>query len=561
MSTPRPVDDLSERFVEEYVALDPITATYLGIPGHDDRLPDLSPDGYAAREALTARALADVTAATPTDEREAVARDAFVERLGLDREMAEAGLLRSEFSVISSGLHEIRMAFDLMPTEGEEAWAAIDARLAAIPQTLADYRVTLLEEADRGRVSARRQYTEVATQIRNWTGQEGDSGDLLAALVAGCDVDGALRGDLERHAADASAAFSDFGGFLTGELAPRGREKEAVGLEHYALASRHFLGATVDLAETYAWGWEELKRLDDDMTATAHRIVPGASVAEAVAALDADPARRVEGKETFRDWMQELADRTIEEMAGVHFDIPDPIRRIECCIAPANDGGDLLHRPVGGLHAPGPDVVVGARRDHHLLAVARGDHRLPRGRARPPPPDRADRLPRRPAQPVAADAVLGSGHGEGWALYAERLMDELGYLDDPADRLGMLRRPGVPGGTGDRRHRHAPGAADPDRRTRSASTPARPGRPTSGWSSCGSTAGWTTRSSASRSTATSAGRARRRRTRSASGSGSQARDDARARQGADFDLKAFHRAALDLGSIGLDPLTAALARL
>ena len=31
-----------------------------------------------------------------------------------------------------------------------------------------------------------------------------------------------------------------------------------------------------------------------------------------------------------------------------------------------------------------------------------------------------------------------SGHAEGWALYAERLMDELGYLDDPADRLGML---------------------------------------------------------------------------------------------------------------------------
>ena len=33
-----------------------------------------------------------------------------------------------------------------------------------------------------------------------------------------------------------------------------------------------------------------------------------------------------------------------------------------------------------------------------------------------------------------------SGHGEGWALYAERLMDALGHLPDPADRLGMLDR-------------------------------------------------------------------------------------------------------------------------
>jgi uncharacterized protein (DUF885 family) len=41
----------------------------------------------------------------------------------------------------------------------------------------------------------------------------------------------------------------------------------------------------------------------------------------------------------------------------------------------------------------------------------------------------------------------------------------------------------------------------------------------------------------------------------------QAREDVRARQGDAFDLKAFHRAALDLGSLGLDPLQAALARL
>ena len=33
---------------------------------------------------------------------------------------------------------------------------------------------------------------------------------------------------------------------------------------------------------------------------------------------------------------------------------------------------------------------------------------------------------------------LVSGHAEGWALYAERLMVELGYLDRPADRLGAL---------------------------------------------------------------------------------------------------------------------------
>ena len=37
--------------------------------------------------------------------------------------------------------------------------------------------------------------------------------------------------------------------------------------------------------------------------------------------------------------MQELADRTLADMAGTHFDIPEPVRRIECRIAPTQDGG------------------------------------------------------------------------------------------------------------------------------------------------------------------------------------------------------------------------------
>jgi uncharacterized protein (DUF885 family) len=41
----------------------------------------------------------------------------------------------------------------------------------------------------------------------------------------------------------------------------------------------------------------------------------------------------------------------------------------------------------------------------------------------------------------------------------------------------------------------------------------------------------------------------------------RARAAARARKGPDFDLRTFHRDALNLGSIGLDPLEAALARL
>ena len=150
------MDERSDAYVAEYAALDPIAATYYGVEGYDHLLTDYSPDGFAAREELGAAALADVRALTPVDAREAVAREAFLERLGLQTELTEAGYERRALSVIDSPLHSIRQVFDLMPTEGTEAWERIVARLEAVPAALAGYRVTLAEEAARGHVVAAR---------------------------------------------------------------------------------------------------------------------------------------------------------------------------------------------------------------------------------------------------------------------------------------------------------------------------------------------------------------------------------------------------------------------
>ncbi|MET1133637.1 MAG: DUF885 family protein, partial [Aeromicrobium sp.] len=288
MTSPSAVDAIADQYVEDVAALDPITATAVGIAGHDHELPDLSPAGFEARTDLARRAVAAMSATTPADEREAVARDAFLERVGLVVENADAGHDRAEVSVISSWAHAIRESFDLMSTETDEGREAVRARLAGIPAALEGYRTTLDEEAAQGHVVARRQYAEVAGQIRRWTGQEGASGDFFTGLLPDA-----------AEARAASAAYADLGRWIETDLAPRGLEKEAVGPERYALASREFLGATVDLEETYLWGWEELKRITDDMVATSARIVPGGSIEDAVAALDADPARQLGSREEF----------------------------------------------------------------------------------------------------------------------------------------------------------------------------------------------------------------------------------------------------------------------
>lgn len=548
----RPVDDLASAYVDDVAALDPITATAVGIAGHDHELPDLSPDGHAAREALARSAYAAVAAAAPTDEREQVAQDAFLERTGLELATIDAGLARHELSVISGWSHAIRESFDLLPTESEDDWENIASRLVAIPQALADYRSTLLEEAGRGRVVARRQYAEHAAQVAGWV----RSGYFTNLVVPAPD---ALRADLDGAAAAAASAYAEFGRFLETEMAPRGRERDGVGREHYQLASRQFLGATVDLEATYAWGWEELARIEADMEATAGRIVRGGSVADAVAALDADPLRDLGSREAFAAWMQEKSDLIVREFDGVHFDIDPAIRRLECKVAPVNDGGAWYTPPSEDLARPGTmwfsftdshEVFSTWRETTTVFHEGVPGHHL------------------QCAQAVLRSDLLNrwqrlmcwvSGHGEGWALYAERLMDELGFFADAGDRMGFLDMQGF---------RAARVVVDIGVHL-GLRVPPNP------WNwRVGET--WTAELVLEFMRAHSRmddGSLRFEVNRYLGWPGQapsykvgeriwlEAREEAAARAGSAFDLKGFHTAALDLGSLGLDPLKAALARL
>lgn len=244
----REVDARTDRYVEELCALDPLTATYVGVAGHDAELPDLSPDGMQAVEELNRAAYADVAAIKPVDEREQVAKDAFLERVGLDIEFAEAQLDRKFVSVITSGIHNLREVFDLMPTDTEDDWVAIGARLAGMPDAVAGYTATLREEAAAGRVSATAQYEKVADQILSWTGQK-TAGDFFTGLVSRAPeaVPASLRAELDASAAKANEAFAEFGRFMAADLVPNGLPKEAVGRDHYQLSSRRYLGAEIDL--------------------------------------------------------------------------------------------------------------------------------------------------------------------------------------------------------------------------------------------------------------------------------------------------------------------------
>ncbi len=547
--------EIAERYVEQAAELDPVEATSAGIGGYNSMLADLTPAGFAARADLDRSVITALHQATPASEPERVAKDAMLERLGLAVEQYDAGDTTSQLNVLASWVHSVRQVFDLMPTEGEEAVRNIAARMAAVPAAYAGLRETYAQAARGGRVAAQRQVSEVARQCAEWSAP---GTGFYAGLAGRIEAAGALRADLDRGAEAARIATAELGIFLERELLPLAPSRDAVGREVYARASRFFLGAAIDLDEAYRWGWDEMLRIEAEMARVAGEISGGGSLDDAVTVLDADPARQIHGRANLRAWMQDFADRAIAELNGTHFDIPAPALRIECMIAPTSGGGIYYTNPSEDWSRPGrmwwglPDGVEDfctwkeVSTIHHEGAPG---HHL------------------QVAQAVFLREQLNrwqrlmcwvSGHGEGWALYAERLMQELGYLSDPGDLLGMLygqllraARVVVDLGV------HL-GLAVP------ADSPWRPGET---WDA--SVAWEFLRSRVQMEP----GMLRFELDRYLGWPGQapsyklgertwlQARADAQARQGTAFDLKEFHRQALALGALGLDPLRQALARL
>jgi uncharacterized protein (DUF885 family) len=442
MSLSSRIHEISDRFVEDTVRLDPIAATYIGVGEYEDQLTDYSPDGVAARAELASSALREISSVTPGDDSDRVAQAVFVERIGAELAVHDAGLMIADLNVIASPVQNTRMVFDLMSTDTPDDWAVIAARLAKVPEAVVGIRAALAYGADHGRVAALRQVTKVAGQCETYAGQAGEP-SFFARLISGAkDVPGvtdALRTELETGAVAAAIAFGDLAHFLRGDLAAMAPEKDAVGADVYGVRLKYFTGATVDLDELYRWGWDEFFRIESEMKQVAGRVRPDATLAEAAAILDADPAHVLVGADALQQWMQRLSDEALVALRGTHFDLPDALMKLECRIAPPGGGAgayytgpnDDFSRPgrMWWSLVPGQDTFPTWRETSTVYHEGVPGHHLQIATS----VYQAETLNR--FQRLMAGT---SGHAEGWALYAERLMRELGYLTDDGDLLGML---------------------------------------------------------------------------------------------------------------------------
>jgi uncharacterized protein (DUF885 family) len=433
---PTDIDLLAERWLETLVEFSPSLATYIGYPGQESRLDDHSPEAQAQLNVERRRVLSDLKELSAVDEVDEVTKDDLAAELRLQNEIYDAGLHLRDLNVLASPAQDVRAIFDISATATEADWQNLAARMNAVSESLASYQLSLEAGIRAADAPARRQVEAVIEQVEQITVADGFFHSF--AKSAEIDLPASLRGELTKAAESATAGYAKFGEFLKQRLLPNANSQDAIGRERYQLLSQSFLGAKVDLDETYEWGIEELARVVGEQTAVANEIKPGASVAEAISHLDADPSRKLHGTDALQRWMQQLSDQAVRELADVHFDIPEPMRTLECKIAPTQHGGIYYTGPSDDFSRPGRmwwSVPVGVTEFDTWRETTTVYHEGVPGHHLQIAYSVYNREQLNPWRRLLAGS---SGHAEGWALYAERLMQELGYLDDPADRLGML---------------------------------------------------------------------------------------------------------------------------
>lgn len=434
---PTKITQILDQFIEDGIKLTPIGATLLGVSGYDDKLDDFSMVGQQAREDLTKKTLESVRSTAPENEYDRIAREVAIERLSSELRLSESHESRSLFNLISSPVTSIRQVFEMMPKSNSDSVANATKRLDAIADALSGWRSTLEYVAKQGKVNSRRQVLATAGQLETF------SKGAFQSVAKKFDPSG-TNTELINAAKRAESAALEMAKWFRDSYVPIATPDDGVGEERYKLWARHFTGADLNLRETYEWGITQLNEINARMKRAADRLYPDAtSLREVADRLDKDPRYVVEGEEELLRRLKEFIERAVERLDGKEFDIDPRIKRCEARLAPEGSASAAYYMgPSEDLTRPGTTwfPTMGRKTFGWWNIVSTWYHEAVPGHHLQVATTKVntERLNR-----FQRNRVWVSGYGEGWALYAERLMDELGAFEDPGFEMGYLSAQGL----------------------------------------------------------------------------------------------------------------------
>ena len=433
MTTHRsPIFALSDSYVEKSARLSPMASTYLGITDLNDQLDDFSIAGRAVEADLSRVTLAELNTLEPIDEIDRVAKSVMQERLTSSLQLHDSFESHISFNVLTSPPADIRQVFEMMPKESAADFDNIAKRLLAVDKAHLSWVSTIDTLAKKGKSVAQRQIDGIAKQLESYA----DGG--YATMAKTFDPDGKYPA-VHEAAKSAAASSAETAKYLRGTYMALATPHDAVGAERYAAWARYYTGADLDLRATYEWGLQDLAQITERMWKVAAKIKPDAKTLREVADyLDNAPEYKIHGKDAIIKKLLDFTQAAVTQLDGTHFDIDDRMKFCDARIAPEGSASAPYYMsPSEDMSRPGTTWLPLLGKDevswwhlastwyheavpgHHLQVATSVLER-----------DRLSRFQR--------FGAWISGYGEGWALYAERFMDDLGAFDEPGIEMGFL---------------------------------------------------------------------------------------------------------------------------
>lgn len=429
---------LADEIVDEACALSPVLCTQLGVPGSDHDWGESF--GLVGVEQMLEmherfRPLVEPFLDS-ADHRETLAARVMVASFDESRSSHENLDHFRTLRHMASPFHQIRLIFDIMRNDSDEARANIVRRLDTVEKPLEDYRMLLEAGLAAGAVVAARQVRSVIDQARHMANDP----TSIEEIVARASPSGSPSVELTAAAEGARGAFAGFADWLEARYLPDAIDGDGVGRDAYTRAADRLVGMSIDPGEAYEWGWYEFGRLLAELDRVADSIRPGEGVDSVKEFLESDPSVTASGAGELLAFVERVLEGAVSGLAGSHFEVPEVIRPLTVQLAPAGSPlGVYYRRPSEDFTRPGGvwysigDQEVFPLYQHVSTAYHEGypGHHLQIATAmyRREQISRFQRL-----------LTWCPGYGEGWGMYAEVLMGELGYLEDPAHHFGMLAK-------------------------------------------------------------------------------------------------------------------------
>lgn len=445
---------LVERYWTGLLEGDPENATRLSIHRFDDRWRDYRKEAFAARSARAAALLAELealqagAALDPGDR-----MTAAVLRFDLAPEAAQVCRFEEwNVSAMSNPFLEWSNVPDLHLLSDPADAANLMARYRQIAPTIDAQIGNLRRGKEAGRISSQGSVSRAITVMKAGLAEPLERWALLRPLAAtipglSAEAQAQFRQELKEIVEqEARPAFLRFVALLEQEILPAARSEDAPGLASlgelgaacYAQRIRAHLGEGFDPETLHREGLEEIAKLDQSIVALGRKVLgqPSLELPAVLAALRGDPALYFRTEAEVEEKAKASLAAAKSKLGAAFGRLPKAdcvVRRVPSYEAPYTT--IAYYRPPSPGEKPGEyfiNVEQPERRPRFEAAVLAYHESIPGHHLQVALAQELEELPafRKHSEQTA--------YVEGWALYVERVADELGLYEGDLDRLGML---------------------------------------------------------------------------------------------------------------------------